>query len=51
MLYIKPYNVALEISFSCDDVFKIIGEIVRIKAKVIENLFSEVDLTYVEGSF
>ena len=51
MLYIKPYNVALEISFRFDDVFKMIGEIVRIKAKVIVNLLSEVDLTYVEGRF
>ena len=51
MLYIKAYDVALGISFRFDDVCKMIGEIVRIKAKVIANLFSEVDLTYVEGSF
>ena len=51
MLYIKVYDVALGISFRFDDVCKMIGEIVRIKAKVIANLLSEVDLTYVEGSF
>ena len=51
MLYIKPYNVALGISFRFDDVCKMIGEIVRIKAKVIANLLSEADLTHVEGSF
>lgn len=51
MLYIKPYNVALGISFRFDDVFKMIGEIVRIKAKVIANQLSEADLTHVEGSF
>lgn len=51
MLYIKAYDVALGISFRFDDVYKMIGEIVRIKAKVIVNLLSEADLTHVEGSF
>lgn len=51
MLYIKPYDVALGISFRFDDVYKMIGEIVRIKAKAIANQLSEADLTHVEGSF
>ena len=51
MLYIKAYDVALGISFRFDDVCKMIGEIVRIKAKVIANQLGEADLTHVEGSF
>lgn len=51
MLYIKAYNVALGISFRFDDICKMIGEIVWIKAKVIANQLSEADLTHVDGSF